>query len=205
MIVVLKKHVSSTEWQWTWNILTKKNGYSILESDTGERHAAWTPYRQKGAGTDESKKIIPALAIVLLAVVGTLLWFRPKTVILPENCRLMVDTGEESLAEGMWIEDPEQKAQLLELLSAFRIRRYLSQPATDFPPGLALKFGDFARIEVYLPDTDQLTVYYTVSLIQPSMGIFTDISTQKRWKLTGRDEIAAVAAYITQLTGQAPS
>lgn len=61
--------------------------------------------------------------------------FRPKTVILPENCRLMVDTGEESLAEGMWIEDPEQKAQLLELLSAFRIRRYLSQPATDFPPG----------------------------------------------------------------------
>ena len=142
----------------------------------------------------KSKKIIPALAIVLLAVVGTLLWFRPKTVILPENCRLMVDTGEESLAEGMWIEDPEQKAQLLELLSAFRIRRYLSQPATDFPPGLALKFGDFARIEVYLPDTDQL-----------SMGTFTDISTQKRWKLTGRDEIAAVAAYITQLTGQAPS
>ena len=78
-------------------------------------------------------------------------------------------------------------------------------PPTDFPPGLALKFGDFARIEVYLPDTDQLTAYYTVSLIQPSMGIFTDISTQKRWKLTGRDEIAAVAAYITQLTGQAPS
>ena len=96
----------------------------------------------------KSKKIILTLAIVLLAVVGTLLWFRPKTVILPENCRLMVDTGEESLAEGMWIEDPEQKAQLLELLSAFRIRRYLSQPATDFPPGLALKFGDFARIEV---------------------------------------------------------
>ena len=94
----------------------------------------------------KSKKIILTLAIVLLAVVGTLLWFRPKTVILPENCRLMVDTGEESLAEGMWIEDPEQKAQLLELLSAFRIRRYLSQPATDFPPGLALKFGDFARI-----------------------------------------------------------
>lgn len=146
----------------------------------------------------KSKKIILTLAIVLLAVVGTLLWFRPKTVILPENCRLMVDTGEESLAEGMWIEDPEQKAQLLELLSAFRIRRYLSQPATDFPPGLALKFGDFARIEVYLPDTDQLTAYYTVSLIQPSMGTFTDISTQKRWKLTGRDEIAAVAAYITQ-------
>ena len=83
----------------------------------------------------KSKKIIPALAIVLLAVVGTLLWFRPKTVILPENCRLMVDTGEESLAEGMWIEDPEQKAQLLELLSAFRIRRYLSQPATDFRRG----------------------------------------------------------------------
>ena len=71
----------------------------------------------------KSKKIILTLAIVLLAVVGTLLWFRPKTVILPENCRLMVDTGEESLAEGMWIEDPEQKAQLLELLSAFRIRR----------------------------------------------------------------------------------
>ena len=67
----------------------------------------------------KSKKIIPALAIVLLAVVGTLLWFRPKTVILPENCRLMVDTGEESLAEGMWIEDPEQKAQLLELLSIY--------------------------------------------------------------------------------------
>ena len=62
----------------------------------------------------KAKKIIPALAIVLLAVVGTLLWFRPKTVILPENCRLMVDTGEESLGEGMWIEDPEQKAQLLE-------------------------------------------------------------------------------------------
>ena len=160
---------------------------------------------RKGQERMKAKKIIPALAIVLLAVVGMLLWFRPKTVILPENCRLMVDTGEESLAEGMWIEDPEQKAQLLELLSAFRIRRYLSQPATDFPPGLALKFGDFARIEVYLPDTDQLTAYYTVSLIQPSMGIFTDISTQKRWKLTGRDEIAAVAAYITQLTGQALS
>ena len=59
MIVVLKKHVSSAEWQGTWNILTKKNGYSILESDTGERHAAWTPYRQKGAGTDESKKDHP--------------------------------------------------------------------------------------------------------------------------------------------------
>ena len=96
---------------------------------------------RKGQERMKAKKIIPALAIVLLAVVGTLLWFRPKTVILPENCRLMVDTGEESLAEGMWIEDPEQKAQLLELLSAFRIRRYLSQPATDFPPGLALKFG----------------------------------------------------------------
>ena len=41
----------------------------------------------------KSKKIILTLAIVLLAVVGTLLWFRPKTVILPENCRLMVDTG----------------------------------------------------------------------------------------------------------------
>ena len=109
----------------------------------------------------KAKKIISALAIVLLTVAGTLLWFRPKTVILPENCRLMVDTGEESLAEGMWIEDPEQKAQLLELLSAFRIRRYLSQPATDFPPGLALKFGDFARIEVYLPDTDR--VLYRVS------------------------------------------
>ena len=90
----------------------------------------------------------------------------------------MVDTGEESLAEGMWIEDPEQKARCWSC-SAFRIRRYLSQPATDFPPGLALKFGDFARIEVYLPDTDQLTAYYTVSLIQPSMGTFTDISTQK--------------------------
>ena len=136
---------------------------------------------RKGQERMKAKKIISALAIVLLTVAGTLLWFRPKTVILPENCRLMVDTGEESLAEGM------------------------SQPATDFPPGLALKFGDFARIEVYLPDTDQLTAYYTVSLIQPSMGIFTDISTQKRWKLTGRDEIAAVAAYITQLTGQAPS
>lgn len=56
MIVVLEKHVSSAEWQGTRNILTKKNRYSILESDTGERHAAWTPYRQKGAGTDESKK-----------------------------------------------------------------------------------------------------------------------------------------------------
>ena len=71
---------------------------------------------RKGQERMKAKKIIPALAIVLLAVVGTLLWFRPKTVILPENCRLMVDTGEESLAEGMWIEDPEQKAQLLELL-----------------------------------------------------------------------------------------
>ena len=64
---------------------------------------------RKGQERMKAKKIIPALAIVLLAVVGTLLWFRPKTVILPENCRLMVDTGEESLAEGMWIEDPEQK------------------------------------------------------------------------------------------------
>lgn len=152
-----------------------------------------------------SKRIMLTLAIVLLAAAGILLWFRPKTVILPENCRVMVDTGEESLSEGMWIEDPEQKAQLLELLSACRIRRYLSQPATDFPPGLALKFGDFARIEVYLPDTDQLTAYYTVSLIQPSMGTFTNIAAQERWKLTGRDEIAAVAAYITQLTGQALS
>ena len=79
---------------------------------------------------------------------------------------------------------PGAEGTAVELLSAFRIRRYLSQPATDFPPGLALKFGDFARIEVYLPDTHQLTAYYTVSLIQPSMGTFTDISTQKRWKLT---------------------
>ena len=52
---------------------------------------------RKGQERMKAKKIIPALAIVLLAVVGTLLWFRPKTVILPENCRLMVDTGEESL------------------------------------------------------------------------------------------------------------
>ena len=51
--------MSSAEWQGTQNILTKKNRYSILESDTGERHAAWTPYRQKGAGTDESKKDHP--------------------------------------------------------------------------------------------------------------------------------------------------
>ena len=153
----------------------------------------------------KSKRIMLTLTIVLLAAAGILLWFRPKTVILPENCRVMVDTGEESLSEGMWIEDPEQKAQLLELLSAFRVRRYLSQPATDFPPGLALRFGEFARIEVYLPDTDQLTAYYTVSLIQPSMGTFTNIASQERWKLAGRDEIAAVAAYITQLTGQALS
>lgn len=153
----------------------------------------------------KSKKIILALAIVLLAVVGTLLWFRPKTVILPENCRLMVDTGEESLSEGMWIEDPEQKAQLLELLSAFRVRRYLTQPVTDFPPGLALRFGEFARIEVYQPDADLLTAYYTVSLIQPSMGTFTNIASRTHWKLVGRDEVAAVAAYITQLTGQKPA
>ena len=65
---------------------------------------------RKGQEPMKAKKIIPALAIFLLAVVGTLLWFRPKTVILPKNSRVNVDTVEEILSDAKWIEDPEHKA-----------------------------------------------------------------------------------------------
>ena len=147
------------------------------------------------------KKLVILLAVLLLVGPGLFGWFRPREVVLPEDCRLMVDTGEEGLFEGMWIEDPEQKAQLLELLSGFRVRRYFPKPQSDVPPGLALRFGEFARIEVYTPEeTNLLVAYYTVSLIQPPLGTFTNLSTQTRWRLQDNEAVAAVAAYIRQLT-----
>ena len=97
------------------------------------------------------------------------------------------------------VDDPEKKAQLLELLSALRVRRYFKQPESDFPPGLTLRVGEYARVEVFDP-SNGIVAYYTVSLIQPPLGTFTNLSTQARWRLQDNEAVAAVAAYIRQLT-----
>ena len=97
------------------------------------------------------------------------------------------------------MDDPEKKAQLLELLSALRVRRYFEQPESDFPPGLTLRVGEYARVEVFDP-SNVIVAYYTVSLIQPPLGTFTNLSTQTRWRLQDNEAVAAVAAYIRELT-----
>ena len=97
------------------------------------------------------------------------------------------------------MEDPEKKAELLELLSALRVRRYFKQPESDFPPGLTLRVGEYARVEVF-DLSNGIVAYYTVSLIQPPLGTFTNLSTQTRWCLQDNEAVAAVAAYIRQLT-----
>ena len=73
------------------------------------------------------------------------------------------------------------------------------QPESDFPPGLTLRVGEYARVEVFDP-SNVIVAYYTVSLIQPPLGTFTNLSTQTRWRLQDNEAVAAVAAYIRELT-----
>ena len=142
------------------------------------------------------KKI--TLAVVLLLAIVALVWFKPREVVLPENCRLRV-TIDSFSDDRIFVEDPEKKARLLELLSALRVRRYFEQPESDFPPGLTLRVGEYARVEVF-DLSNGIVAYYTVSLIQPPLGTFTDLSTGIRWRLQDNEAVAAVAAYIRQLT-----
>ena len=53
---------------------------------------------------------------------------------------------------------------------------------------------------IYIVKSYRLVAYYTVSLIQPPLGTFTNISTQARWRLQDNEAVAAVAAYIRELT-----
>ena len=145
-----------------------------------------------------AKKLVILLAVLLVVGLGLFGWFRPREVVLPENCRLRV-TIDSFSDDRIFVEDPEKKAQLLELLSALRVRRYFKQPESDFPPGLTLRVGEYARVEVFDP-SNGIVAYYTVSLIQPPLGTFTNLSTQTRWRLQDNEAVAAVAAYIRQLT-----
>ena len=145
-----------------------------------------------------AKKLVILLAVLLVVGLGLFGWFRPREVVLPENCRLRV-TIDSFSDDRIFVEDPEKKAQLLELLSALRVRRYFEQPESDFPPGLTLRVGEYARVEVFDP-SNVIVAYYTVSLIQPPLGTFTNISTQARWRLQDNEAVAAVAAYIRELT-----
>ena len=150
-------------------------------------------------GTDmRAKKLVILLAVLLVVGLGLFGWFRPREVVLPENCRLRV-TIDSFSDDRIFVDDPEKKAQLLERLSALRIRRYFEQPESDFPPGLTLRVGEYARVEVFDP-SNVIVAYYTVSLIQPPLGTFTNLSTQTRWRLQDNEAVAAVAAYIRELT-----
>ena len=142
------------------------------------------------------KKI--TLAVVLLLAIVALVWFKPREVVLPENCRLRV-TIDSFSDDRIFVDDPEKKAELLELLSALHVRRYFKQPESDFPPGLTLRVGEYARVEVF-DLSNGIVAYYTVSLIQPPLGTFTNLSTQTRWCLQDNEAVAAVAAYIRELT-----
>lgn len=64
---------------------------------------------------------------------------------------------------------------------------------------MTLRVGEYARVEVFDP-SNVIVAYYTVSLIQPPLGTFTNISTQTRWRLQDNEAVAAVAAYIRELT-----
>ena len=139
-----------------------------------------------------AKKLVILLTVLLVVGLGLFGWFRPREVVLPENCRLRVTIDSFS-------DDREKKSQLLELLSALRVRRYFKQPESDFPPGLTLRVGEYARVEVFDP-SNGIVAYYTVSLIQPPLGTFTNLSTQTRWRLQDNEAVAAVAAYIRELT-----
>ena len=145
-----------------------------------------------------AKKLVILLAVLLVVGLGLFGWFRPREVVLPENCRLRV-TIDSFSDDRIFVDDPEKKAQLLERLSALRVRRYFKQPESDFPPGLTLRVGEYARVEVFDP-SNGIVAYYTVSLIQPPLGTFTNISTQTRWRLQDNEAVAAVAAYIRELT-----
>lgn len=143
------------------------------------------------------KKLVILLAVLLVVGLGLFGWFRPREVVLPENCRLRV-TIDSFSDDCIFVEDPEKKAELLELLSALRVRRYFKQPESDFPPGLPLRVGEYARVEVFDP-SNVIVAYYTVSLIRPPLGTFTNLSTGTRWRLQDNEAVAAVAAYIRQL------
>lgn len=145
-----------------------------------------------------AKKLVILLAVLLVVGLGLFGWFRPREVVLPEKCRLRV-TIDSFSDDRIFVDDPEKKAQLLERLSALRVRRYFEQPESDFPPGLTLRVGEYARVEVFDP-SNVIVAYYTVSLIQPPLGTFTNLSTQTRWCLQDNEAVAAVAAYIRQLT-----
>lgn len=148
-----------------------------------------------------AKKLVILLAVLLVVGLGLFGWFRPREVVLPENCRLRVtiDSFSDDRIFVDFVDDPEKKAQLLERLSALRVRRYFEQPESDFPPGLTLRVGEYARVEVFDPSS-VIVAYYTVSLIQPPLGTFTNLSTQTRWRLQDNEAVAAVAAYIRELT-----
>lgn len=112
-----------------------------------------------------AKKLVILLAVLLVVGLGLFGWFRPREVVLPENCRLRV-TIDSFSDDRIFVDDPEKKAQLLERLSALRVRRYFKQPESDFPPGLTLRVGEYARVEVFDP-SNVIVAYYTVSLIPP--------------------------------------
>lgn len=69
-----------------------------------------------------AKKLVILLAVLLVVGLGLFGWFRPREVVLPENCRLRV-TIDSFSDDRIFVDDPEKKAQLLERLSALRVRR----------------------------------------------------------------------------------
>ena len=91
-----------------------------------------------------AKKLVILLAVLLVVGLGLFGWFRPREVVLPENCRLRITTDSFS-DDHIFVDDPEKKSQLLELLSALRVRRYFKQPESDFPPGLTLRVDNLLK------------------------------------------------------------
>lgn len=63
-----------------------------------------------------AKKLVILLAVLLVVGLGLFGWFRPREVVLPENCRLRV-TIDSFSDDRIFVDDPEKKAQLLERLS----------------------------------------------------------------------------------------
>ncbi len=82
-----------------------------------------------------AKKLVILLAVLLVVGLGLFGWFRPREVVLPENCRLRV-TIDSFSDDRIFVDDPEKKAQLLELSvgaprpAVFQTaRKRLSRPA----------------------------------------------------------------------------
>ena len=149
-----------------------------------------------------AKKLVILLAVLLVVGLGLFGWFRPREVVLPENCRLRV-TIDSFSDDRIFVDDPEKKAQLLELLSALRVRRYFKQPESDFPPGLTLRVGEYARVEVF-DLSNGIVAYYPVSLIQPPLGTFPNLSTQTRWLLQDNEAVVVVVLLRDQFRDAVP-